>query len=130
MKELINKIEEDMSELLDNVQMKKLHDILEKNLNDLNIFKKENFLEHKQELDYCDMFICAKSIEGCSEKSIKYYKSTIENMLNKIQKSIENIKTEDLREYLAGYSKNNKCSKVTIDNIRRIISSFFSWLEE
>ena len=63
-------------------------------------------------------------------KSIKYYKSTIENMLNKINKSIKDIKTEDLRWYLAEYSLNHKCSNVTIDNIRRIISSFFSWLEE
>lgn len=66
MKELINKIEEDMRNSLDNAQMKKLHDTLVKNLNDLNNFKQEESLDHKQELDYCDMFICAKSIEGCS----------------------------------------------------------------
>lgn len=130
MKELINKIEEDMIKLLDNVQMKKLHETLVKNLRDVTIYKEEKELAYKEKLDYCDMFICAKSIEGCSQKSIKYYKSTIENMLSKIKKSVENIKTEDLREYLVEYSQNSKCSKVTIDNIRRIISSFFSWLEE
>lgn len=130
MKEIISKIESQMINLLDDVQMKEVHNILVKNLKDLIIVKEEESIEYKQELDHCNMFICAKSIEGCSEKSIKYYKSTIENMLSKIQKSIENIKTEDLREYLATYSKNNTCSKVTIDNIRRIISSFFSWLEE
>lgn len=126
---IINKIEEDMIKLLSDEQMKKLHETLVKNFNNLSVFKEEK-LECKEELDYCNKFICAKSIEGCSQKSIKYYKSTIENMLTKIQKAVEDIKTEDLREYLVGYSKNNKCSKVTIDNIRRIISSFFSWLEE
>lgn len=128
--EVIDKVEEEMIKLLNNVQMKKLHETLIKNLKDVTIYKEENKLDCKQKLDYCDMFICAKSIEGCSQKSIKYYKSTIENMLRKIQKSVENIKTEDLREYLSEYSRNNNCSKVTIDNIRRIISSFFSWLEE
>ena len=84
----------------------------------------------KEELDYIKIFICAKSVEGCSEKSIKYYKSTIENMLNTIGKSVKYITTEDLREYLSNYYKKNSCSKVSIDNIRRILSSFFSWLEE
>ncbi|WP_304683241.1 site-specific tyrosine recombinase/integron integrase [uncultured Clostridium sp.] len=127
--EVINKIEKEMIELLDSEQMKKLHEILINNLSGLSIYK-EKGEKNKLKLNYCDKFICAKSIEGCSSKSIKYYKSTIENMLNKINKSIKDIKTEDLRWYLAEYSLNHKCSNVTIDNIRRIISSFFSWLEE
>ena len=130
MKEFINKIELDMINFLDNEQMKRLHDTLVKNLRDVIVYKEENIINYKEEMDYCNMFICAKSTEGCSEKSIKYYKSTIDNMLSKIKKSIENIETEDLRKYLSEYGKYNNCSKVTIDNIRRIISSFFSWLEE
>ena len=76
------------------------------------------------------MFISAKRVEGCSEKSIKYYKSTIENMLSSLDKSVKHITTEDLREYLADYHKRSSCSKVTVDNIRRILSTFFSWLED
>lgn len=76
------------------------------------------------------MFISSKRVEGCSEKSLKYYKSTIENMLNVLGKEIKHITTEDLRGYLSKYYENSSCSKVTIDNIRRILSSFFSWLED
>lgn len=69
-------------------------------------------------------------MEGCSEKSVKYYKSTIENMLKVIKKPINSITTKELREYLADYQNKSLCSKVNLDNIRRILSSFFSWLEE
>ncbi|MDE7438971.1 MAG: tyrosine-type recombinase/integrase [Clostridia bacterium] len=76
------------------------------------------------------MFIAAKRVEGCSEKSIKYYSVTITTMLNAIQKDIRRIVTDDLREYLTDYQTKKHASKVTIDNIRRILSSFFSWLED
>src|SRR5574344_206788 len=118
-----------MVNLLDNMEMEELHNVLVNTLCGLTIIENKNN-KNSYEKDYCEMFICAKRVEGCSEKTIKYYKSTIENMLDKLNKSIKHITTEDLRKYLVDYSKNAKCSKVTIDNIRRIISSFFSWLEE
>ena len=77
-----------------------------------------------------DSFISAKRIEGCSEKTLKYYRTTIETMELAIDKSIRHIQTEDLRSYLTGYQSKNQSSRVTIDNIRRILSSFFSWLED
>ncbi|CDG02565.1 tyrosine-type recombinase/integrase [Clostridium chauvoei] len=128
--EAIIKIEQEMVSLLDDRQMKELHNVLVNSLGEFSISKEEKRKIIKKEINYCDIFICAKNVEGCSEKSIKYYKSTIEKMLIKIQKDVKDITTEDLREYLGGYSKKNNCSKVTIDNIRRIISTFFSWLEE
>lgn len=79
--------------------------------------------------EYLDMFIAAKRIEGCSERTIEYYRVTIVHMLNKMNIPIRQITTEDLREYLTQYQQNSKCGKVTIDNIRRNLSSFFSWLE-
>lgn len=79
--------------------------------------------------EYLDMFIAAKRIEGCSERTIEYYRVTIIHMLNKMNIPIRQITTEDLREYLTQYQQNSKCGKVTIDNIRRNLSSFFSWLE-
>ena len=75
-------------------------------------------------------FISAKRIEGCSEKTLKYYRKTIETMVDSIEKGIRHIQTEDLRSYLTDYQSKNNSSKVTIDNIRRILSSFFSWLED
>ena len=77
-----------------------------------------------------DVFIAAKRIEGCSEKSLKYYSSTIHKMLAAISKPVREINTDDLRRYLANYQKEHSSSKVTIDNMRRIYSSFYGWLED
>lgn len=77
-----------------------------------------------------EVFISAKRIEGCSEKSLRYYDSTIRQMMDSVQKPIREIVTDDLRVYLASYQKKRSSSKVTIDNIRRIFSSFFGWLED
>lgn len=85
---------------------------------------------NKQNSEYLDLFLSAKQVEGCSEKSISYYRKTLEKMLVQIDKSVLGITTDDLRAYLSDYQKNHGSSKVTIDNIRRIISSFFAWLEE
>lgn len=75
-------------------------------------------------------FIAAKRVEGCSNKSLKYYESTIKNMLTAIEKPESEITTDDLRGYLDIYQQTNNISKVTLDNVRRILSSFFSWLED
>lgn len=77
-----------------------------------------------------DAFISAKSIEGCSEKTLHYYRSTIEHLLAETAKPIASISTNDIRSYLANYQAEKQSSKVTIDNMRRIFSSFFSWLED
>ena len=77
-----------------------------------------------------ELFLSAKRVEGCSEKSLKYYKSTIESMLDTMEKNVQEIATDDLRMYLTDYQKNKQSSRVTIDNIRRILSSFFAWLED
>ena len=77
-----------------------------------------------------DGFLSAKRIEGCSEKSLLYYRKTIDAMLDAIGKGVSHITTDDLRSYLTSYQASKNSSKVTIDNIRRILSSFFSWLED
>lgn len=81
-------------------------------------------------MPYVEIFLSAKRIEGCSEKSLDYYENTIEKMLVTIGKSAKHITTDDLRGYLSDYQSQNNSSKVTIDSIRRILSSFFSWLED
>ncbi|MDU6877561.1 site-specific tyrosine recombinase/integron integrase [Clostridium tepidum] len=131
MEKLIVEIEQEMINLLNNMQMEELHKVLLKKLNGLAFIDKANNRNlDNEEVDYCNLFICAKRVEGCSEKSLKYYKSTIENMLKALDKPVKHITTEDLRGYLAQYHKKSNCSKVTIDNIRRILSTFFSWLED
>ena len=77
-----------------------------------------------------DSFIAAKRLEGCSERTLVFYRNTIDKMLDSIEKNIKAITTEDLRGYLSEYQNSNMVSKVTIDNIRRNLSSFFSWLED
>jgi len=84
----------------------------------------------KTEESLLPAFIAAKRVEGCSEKSLRYYESTIRNMLDGIAKPEKTITTEDLRGYLDAYQRRGSVSKVTLDNVRRILSTFFSWLED
>ena len=123
MKNIIINIEQRMQEVLNNAQMEYLHKILIKFLETEN--KEENSNEKMLE-----MFLAAKKIEGCSKKSLDYYQSTITNMLIKVGKNFKHISTNDLRDYLSNYQNKSNVSKVTLDNLRRILSSFFSWLEE
>lgn len=116
----------DMSEVLNMQQLQRLQETLLKHL-----VKKGN--EKNCPVDngeFLDMFISAKKIEGRSERTLSYYKATIQNMFKEITTSVMQITTEMLRDYLAKYQLNNNCGKVTIDNIRRNLSSFFSWLED
>lgn len=113
---------------LDNAQMQKLQKVLEYTLHGCEItVLEENDNDNSQ---LVESFVSAKRIEGCSEKTLKYYRTTIETMLISVDKSIRYIQTEDLRSYLINYQNEKQSSRVTIDNIRRILSSFFSWLED
>lgn len=128
---IINEIMLKMQAKLNNNQLEELKKTLEyvffnyevsENVNEQdNLISNQNFIE---------LFLSAKKIEGCSAKSMKYYRSTIENMLKIVDKNIKNIITDDLQTYLTDYKINNNSSRVTIDNIRRILSSFFAWLED
>lgn len=89
--------------------------------------EQSDFLDNR---DLLQKFLDAKSIEGCSEKTKAYYRKTLEGMIKAVEKPLITVDTDDLRKYLSEYQSKNGSSKVTIDNIRRIISSFFSWLEE
>ena len=126
MKKIITEIEQKMLGILDNAQMEHLHKVLVYYLESEDILVQEEVSNVK----ILEMFLSAKKIEGCSEKSILYYQSTIQNMFKHIEKTIKHIDTNDLREYLSNYQEKGNAGKVTIDNIRRILSSFFSWLEE
>lgn len=125
---LIRTINSEMNSYLNNYQLEKLNEILEYNFYNYEVVEIE---ENKKDFeDYTELFIASKKVEGCSERTLNYYQTTIDNMLEGIDKNIKIIDTNDLRSYLTNYQNRNNCSKVTIDNVRRILSSFFSWLED
>ena len=125
---LIRTINSEMNSYLNNYQLEKLNEILEYNFYNYEVVEIE---ENKKGFeDYTELFIASKKVEGCSERTLNYYQTTIDNMLQVIDKNIKTIDTNDLRSYLTNYQNKNNCSKVTIDNVRRILSSFFSWLED
>lgn len=126
MESVIYNILNDMSGVLNIQQMRLLQETLIKRIQD----QSEREVKSATNEEYLDMFIAAKSIEGCSERTIEYYRVTISNLFKEIYVPVRQITTDDLREYLANYQKKNGCSKVTVDNIRRNLSSFFSWLED
>lgn len=80
-------------------------------------------------LDALDLFLSSKRIEGCSERSLLYYSSVLKSMFKKVTKNYLVIDTEDIRNYLSMYKEKNDISRITIDNVRRVISTFFTWLE-
>lgn len=125
MEEKIVTVLNEMSEYLSISQMKKLQEVIVKTFSE-NTVTKVNISNE----EYMNMFLAAKRIEGCSDRTIKYYKVTVEHMLNCISSEIRKITTDDIRVFLADYQQVNHCSKVTVDNVRRNLSSFFSWLEE
>lgn len=127
--EIITEIMQAMLTFLDNRQMEQLNKVLEHSLYNCTIQKESSMVEIKDDDRLC-AFLAAKRVEGCSEKSLRYYESTIQNMLNAVNKPVKHITTDDLRGYLDHYQRNSTAGKVTIDNIRRIFSSFFSWLED
>ena len=125
MEEKLVKILNEMADYLNISQMKKLQETLLKHL-----AENEAKTEEIPNVEYLKMFIDAKQIEGCSERTLQYYRVTIEHMLGSIETPIRKITTDEIRGYLVDYQKVNNCSKVTVDNVRRNMSSFFSWLEE
>lgn len=120
--ENINIVLSEMNKILNNYQIIKLKETLNKFMNN----------EYKNKIsnsDYLDKFIMAKKIEGLSDQTLKGYKTYINKMFEYIEKNITTINTDDIRNFLATYQIENNCKNITMENIRVILSSFFSWLE-
>ena len=126
---IITAVVQDMLPYLNNAQTEKLQEVLLHILWDYDISPSDGRADEREQ-DLLALFLAAKRIEGGSEKSLKYYQATIQAMLDGIGKPIKEIVTEDIRQYLTNYQRERHSSRVTIDNIRRILSSFFSWLED
>lgn len=126
--ELINQIQIQMLPFLNNAQLKMLQSVLEHAFYGVSVTSEGSTATISE--NSVAAFVAAKRIEGCSEKTLAYYQNTIQAMISGIGKAAQQITTEDLRAYLTKYQNEHKISRVTIDNIRRILSSFFSWLED
>ncbi|EGD32780.1 tyrosine-type recombinase/integrase [Streptococcus sanguinis] len=127
---LITQITTDMAKHLSLQQLENLQKVLMATFINVEVAEIKTVNEQKSNEKLLELFISAKRIEGCSEKSLKYYRMVIENMFTSLNLTVRDITTSDLRTYLAHYQRERKSSKVTIDNMRRIFSSFFSWLED
>lgn len=123
----VKEVEQKMLLHLDKVQMGILHDTLNAAL---RLLSEEAANNAECNDEYVRAFLSAKRVEGCSDKTVRYYDSTVRKVISSIDKDVRQITTTDLRNYLDGYQQKSRSSKVTIDNIRRILSSFFSWLED
>ncbi len=129
---LISNIMQGMLRFLNNSQLIQLQIVLENEMTWVDFSGEQKPVEMVEDNNekLTEAFLFYKRVEGCSEKSLKYYRATIEAMLRTIQKRVQEINTDDLRDYLTKYQNEKNASRVTIDNIRRILSSYFSWLED
>ena len=127
--QLITELQQQMLPYLNNEQLQKLREAMEYCLHGVEIITTD-YRQAQEQPDAISAFIAAKRIEGCSEKTLTYYRKTIDSMVTSIGKTPAQINTDDLRRYLTEYQIQRKSSRVTIDNIRRILSTFFSWLED
>ena len=130
---LMRDVVQGMLPFLDNAQLEELQYVLRQALQGKTVVENDPMDDEQRGIEnkrLIDLFIAAKRVEGCSEKSLKYYSVTISMMLQEVGKEIRHILTDDLRLYLTEYQAKRDSSKLTIDNIRRILSSFFSWLED
>lgn len=129
---LVSEIERQMLPYLDNWQQQQLREVLQ------SVLREVTCIEQGREIPPCadsndhylELFITAKMVEGCSERTLRYYRSVLSKALASIGIPVQRITTNDLRSYLNSYQSTGKASQITIDNVRRILSSMFSWLEE
>ena len=130
--DILNDIVSEIKDVLSDKQMMQVSSSIKDVLAKYEINKKASNEERreKENTELLETFLSAKKIEGCSDKTIHYYQSSIVKLLKGLSKCIKEICTNDIRRYLADIQEKNDLSKVTIDNLRRIFSSFFSWLED
>ncbi len=126
---IINEISSNMVNYLNNEQLEQLKETLDHSLYNCEIVTSKHINESITNEKFLELFITAKKIEGCSVRTTNYYEMILKRLINHIKYNVKKISTDDLRNYLSDYQQNSNASKVSIDNIRRILSSFFNWLE-
>ena len=115
---LINDIEQAMLGVLNNEQMSQLRKVLEYTFRNTSVSMKSSEVSNENDnKELVGSFLSAKRVEGCSGKSIHYYRSTLNNAIQNIGKNVRHIRTDDLRNYLYNYQQISGATKVTVDNI-------------
>lgn len=130
---LINNVLRAMQTSLSNAQLMLLRDVLNQTMANIAVSTCEGGMPAESRLDngqLLELFLEAKRVEGCSEKTVRYYEITLKKLFSVMNRPVTEIRTEDLRTYLSDYRLRTDCSKANIDNLRRIFSSFFTWLED
>lgn len=131
--QLIAEITRQMIPYLDNAQMEQLQDVLQHCMWNVQIVETPDAVlqqDKESNEDLLNMFLSAKRVEGCSDKTLNYYENSIRRLFSAVDCHVTHMQTDDLRTYLSHYQQKSQCSKSNIDNIRRILSSFFTWLED
>lgn len=131
--QIISEISRQMIPFLDNAQMEHLQSVLQHCLWGVTVTlntDEPNFQENETNQELLTMFLSSKRVEGCSEKTLRYYETSMLRLFQTVNAHVTHMQTDDLREYLSNYQQESGCSKSNIDNIRRIMSSFFTWLED
>ena len=129
---LILEISNEMADILTVEQIAKLNAVLLKVVGKYTVTNDEVKTQKTEESneELLRSFLSAKQVEGCSTPTIRYYGSMIQQLYKTMPKRVTTYTTEDIRAYLAVFQRKRKASRVTVDNVRRIFSSFFAWLEE
>jgi site-specific recombinase XerD len=130
--QVIREIQQRMQGCLNNAQMRQLQEVLSISLGDKQVTQLTEFTSSIEATndELMGRFLSAKRVEGCSEKTLKYYRVTLQRFLASTIQHLTQVTTDDLRTYLGQYQQLNQCGKTNMDNIRRILSSFFGWLED
>lgn len=129
---VIHTVVDGMASVLSKEQLNLLESLLMQTLDGYEVTPSvsEEEQQAKANAELLQAYLSAKKIEGCSEKTISYYQSTIDTLFAAVRKPVCDVTTNDIRNYLSDYQEKRKVSRVTIDNMRRIFSSFFAWLED
>ena len=128
---IIRRIIDDMKPYLNQRQITELNQSLMFNLEDVELVHKEKPFDEdykKENKRLFESFLDSKKLEGRSDNTLHYYRTTLEKLLASFDKPLQNVTTNDIREWLLLY-KETGVSNTTVNNVRRIFSSFFGWLE-
>lgn len=129
-RDLTNEILESMENYLDNSQLMELNRSINQHLNQVQVYHHNNTATDFEERNKAlvEEFIRNKKLSGLSKNTISYYNSTLQKYLRYCDKLILDYKPEDIREFLSFYKELNNCSNVSLNNVRRILSTFYEYL--
>lgn len=115
----------------DKKQIETLRDVLLVNLSKYDIKEKETRLVVYDSTDanIIQRFFVAKTTSGLSARSLIYYKQILKKSLSAIGKHLKDITADDIRAYLTR-ARLKGSSNVTLNNERRVLSSFFTWCHD